>query len=276
MLGLTLLACRPFLHAEPGTAKPAVQRYQMDIVSKAKLTVQKTTQNISADTRFGYSLKRKDREVSIFFDSIKVQVQEDGKAVVDAFQSKDRLIDKVAGTDVTAAKASPEQKKQLAVFGIVLYRYQTDAEGKELARFVTVGKDSKPLVDNGLIANARLFHVRFPGDKERWTCPADINAGNGCLVHGDLTYEKMKGARDAGKIRVKVSGVLTRKEFNLPGGVTMKNVRYQVAGEQTYAPAAREWLTGKLELVTAFDLSRQDQKIGSGSGTMTITLGQAP
>lgn len=282
LLMLCLLACVHLLNAAPKPAKPVVQRYQMDIVSKAKITVEKTTQAIAADTRFCYTLKRQDQEVSICFDSIKLQVQQDGKAHVDTFLSKDRLIDKVKGVDVNLAApwysqeahASDEQKKQMSIFGIVLYRYQTDAEGKELARFVTVGKDSKALVDNGLIANARLFHVPFSPTKQRWTAPADINAGSGCLVHGELSYEKSKGAKDM-PVRVKVAGMLSRKEFNLPGGITMKNIRYQVRGEQTYDPKAREWVAGKLEVVSEFDLSRQDQKLGSGAGTMTITLSQA-
>jgi hypothetical protein len=132
------------------------------------------------------------------------------------------------------------------------------------------------LVDNGLIAGARLFHVKFPATERQWNAPNEVSMGNGGFARGTLTYAKT-GTSASGQTVVKVSGTLVNNLFQPPGkSPAVKNARYVVTGKQTYDSAAGEWTSGDLSIDLSFDLEMDGKLASSAKGVMRVSLRSPP
>jgi hypothetical protein len=158
---------------------------------------------------------------------------------------------------------------------VPLCKIEVDNNDKEVKRTIVAGAGAKTLVDNGLIANAVLFHPAYFTDKDEWQSDAEISMGNGGFAKGKLTYKKVPGGK--GGQAVKVTGTLSNDNFKQPGSpLVIKDVKYVVTGEQTYDSAVKEWVSGKLTLDVAMTMTVDDKTVGTSKGTMIVTLEKPP
>jgi hypothetical protein len=159
-------------------------------------------------------------------------------------------------------------------FDVPLCKIQVDENGKVLKRTIVAGPGAQNLIDNGIVANCLLFHAPFLRDKNQWESDAEVSMGNGGYVKGKLNYTKAERGR--GGQAVKVNGTLTNDRFvQAATGLTATNTKYVVNGEQTYDPAKKEWVTGKLNIDVSFQISAAGQN-GSAKGTMVVGLNDKP
>ncbi|OAI47222.1 hypothetical protein AYO44_09895 [Planctomycetaceae bacterium SCGC AG-212-F19] len=240
----------------------------IDMSMKGKMT---------SDTHFGYTLQRRKNEVAVMCDGFGMKATQDGQPFFEAVLEPGKFFAKEKGevvVDVTPEDANPKLKAMFKdSFGMPLCKFQVDAAGKELKKTITAGPGAKFLANNGVISNTRLFHPSFPEAKDTWTEVREVAAGGPSVAKGELTYEKPKDAKGR-LVTVKVSGVLTAQGIALPGapaGVTSTG-RHSLKGEQVYDRTLKEWVSGKLTDEVAVEVFNKKEKVGSGKGTMTITL----
>jgi hypothetical protein len=213
-----------------------------------KIMIQGQTLNMDAETKFSYTWRRDGEQRVLTCDSLAVKVTLNGQVTQDSTMSRDRFTEKGGATklDVSREDAAPQLREMLEdSFDKPLCTIVVDKDGKELKRAVTAGPGAKALIDNGMIANARLFHVPFPAGADKWQWSNEVSMGNGGFARGNLTYEKTKPAdKNDPLVKVQVAGELTNEEFQAAGGVRIKNAKYQTSGEQSCDRAEKDWSTG--------------------------------
>ncbi len=178
--------------------------------------------NVNFDTVLKYSIERKRQHATLEFDSLRIKISQDGKKVINKHMGKGMLKNG---------------------FGEPVCQLTFDGKGKELERTVVAGPLAKPLVDEGLIADALFFHTEFPSDQDKWKSSKEFSLGNG---RGILKYEKEQGAGEGEKRSVvRVSGVLTNASCKHQA-LVLKNIKYEVSGIQIFDTAIMEWESGDI------------------------------
>jgi hypothetical protein len=175
-----------------------------------------------------------------------------------------------SATDVPYDRAPDPLKKMLSQFDVPAARFSLDAEGGEIGREILLQGDSS-LVENGVVDNARLFHVRFPSGKTEWESPGKLSMGTGHFAQGTLKYVK-EAADEQGLVRVSVSGELKADGKIAEGEV--RNGVYRVSGHQVYDPSRSCWTSGQLEVNVTLDMVAAGQDAGSATGLIKIRLVQ--
>ena len=70
-----------------------------------------------------------------------------------------------------------------------------------------------------------------------------------------------------------MSGTLSKDSYKLPEGpLTIKNAKYVVNGEQHFDPARREWVSGKLTIDVAYEMTDGDRAVASTKGAMVASF----
>jgi hypothetical protein len=258
-----------------GQGPAATHKFKVVILAELSIAKEK---KIAGETTFAYSFQQKKGELAVICDGFQVKALEDGKELLDAEFNKDRLFSKEKGqvvADFKPANAPPKVKQMLQdSFGTPVCKIEVDAAGKELKRTITAGEGAKSLIDHGMIANTRFFHVYFPEDQDRWTSANEVSVGNGQFAKGVLSYEKVKDPKAKDRVTVKVSGTL--KADQLGAAPLQMKAQYVFKGEQVYDRKVKEWVWGKLSADVSIDSFKDKEKVASGSGTMTVTLQMLP
>ena len=209
---------------------------------------------------------------------MKVKASEGEKELMNSFMSRAKFVNTQNGqTQEVPFDQAPDELKSMLKdsFEVPLCKIEVDNNDKEVKRTIVAGAGAKTLVDNGLIANAVLFHPAYFTDKDEWQSDAEISMGNGGFAKGKLTYKKVPGGK--GGQAVKVTGTLSNDNFKQPGSpLVIKDVKYVVTGEQTYDPAVKEWVSGKLTIDVSFQIVFEDDTKVSNKGTMVMTLEKLP
>jgi hypothetical protein len=256
------------------TDKEAAHSFMVKIESKMDMEIQGNKQKLDAYTELRYTWKRSGRERALSLESALVQVKIDGKEIMNNFMSRAKFSNTEQGKtkEVPFEDANEELKKILRdSFDVPVCKLQVDENGKEVKRTIVAGPGAKALIDNGMIANAVLFHSPFPRDQNEWQADAEVSMGQGGYVKGKLAYKKTTGAK-AGQ-SVKVSGTLTNEGFKQQDtALTIKKVNYIVSGEQTYDPAQQEWVSGKLAMDVSFQMATDQAAVGSVKGIMVVSF----
>jgi hypothetical protein len=205
--------------------------------------------------------------------------KQNGQESVNSFMSREKTRDISKGEteEVRFEDAAEELKNRLRdSFGVPVCKLVVDKSGKEIKRTIVAGPGAKTLIENGMIANALLFHTMFPENQYQWQASSEVSMGNGCYARGKLTYLKQANGK-AGQTVVKVSGILLNDSFKKPGTrLTIKKVRYVVNGNQTYDLALREWISGKLSFKVSFLMESNDKPLGSAEGMLLVVLETLP
>jgi hypothetical protein len=248
--------------------------FTVSIASKIESTVNGETQKIEADTKLAYTWRVRGRNRVLSFDSIQVKAVVDGKEIMNQLMSRTGYSVLTEGqTNKSPQLPLSEPRKQLleASFGIPVLAIEFDESGKETKRTNLLDPEKKSLIDRGQIANAVFFHPQFVPDQPQWKADAELSTGGNALVKGKLTYTK--APNQVGGQATRVSGALTNAVVkSLDGPPEMKNVRYEVSGEQTYEPARREWTTGKFSIDVSYQLADGDHSLGAAKGKMLVRL----
>jgi hypothetical protein len=269
---LTLLLLGAFALAA-AQDKKADHSYKVTIASQMDMEAQGQKQKIDADTEIRYTWRRNGKERTLIFDSFSVRAKNDGKEMMNTTMSREKIVNIKQGEkeEMTIEKAPEQVKKMLQdSFGAPVCQLQVDENGKELKRENVSGPDAMRFADQGMIANALLFHPPYPAGKEEWEADSEISMGNGGFAKGKLTYKKIAGKEVQ---LVKVSGTLTKDSYRQLGTpVTFKDVRYVINGEETYDPARQEWTSGKLAIDASFQMTMDDKPLGSAKGKMTLSF----
>jgi len=252
--------------------------FKLTLVSELQMDIQSQKQKVIADTALHYTWKQTGSERTLSFDSVRVKAIVDGKELMATFMSRAKFANRQDGTtDVIPFEKAPVALQKILhdSFGVPLCKLQVDKVGKEVKRELLAGPGAEDFVAKGTMSNAMMFHAPFVPDQNEWDAGAEITLGNGGFVKGNLVYHK--GAVGKGKVPVKVSGTLTNDAYNEPGSpLTIENARYVVNGDQTYDPARREWVSGKLTLDVSFDLSADGNSVGQAKGTIIANLALLP
>jgi hypothetical protein len=277
LAGATSLALILIGTPAPAFAAERSHSFKLRIVAVIDVETQGKNQKVDADTVLKYTWKQRGGERALHFDSALVKAKKDGDPFMDTFMSRARVTNTEAGktTEVSLENAPGELKQMMQdSFGVPLCKLRVDETGKEVKREIVAGPGAKTLLEQGMIANARLFHPPFVPGKDEWSAATEVSMGNGGFAKGELTYKK--GVRARGRQVVKVSGTLTNDGFKSPDTMlTFKNVKYVVSGEQTYDPSAGEWVSGKLLINVLFQLTR-DALVGSAKGNMVLSFDEVP
>jgi hypothetical protein len=252
--------------------------FKFTLVSELAMDVAGQKQKIEADTDLRYTWKQNGEERVLSFDSSRVKANADGKEMLAFYMSREKFATRQEGkTEVVPLdKATPELKRALEdSYGVPLCVVHVDNDGKEFKRDIVAKPGAKDVIDQGLIANAMLFHPPFLTSEKEWTAPAEISMGNGGFAKGDLKYQKA-AAEERGQ-KVIVTGTLSNDGSRPPNSpVSMRVAKYVVHGEQTYDPGKREWVAGKLTMDVSYKMEFDGNPVGGAKGTIVANLNELP
>ena len=197
----------------------------------------------------------------------------DGNLMEESTATRDKLVKTTPdGTQVILVSNAKQEFRDYiaAVFEQPVCVLTLDSDGKAGKVTIPESPASKSPETADLAKNLQFFHTQFPAAKDKWEQERAFSFG---LEHpsGTLTYEKRKPAEDAPNIiPVAVSGALSATLAGKNGDKL--SVTYTLSGEQRYDIAAKQWLSGKLELKFTSDADPANKIPGGYSGTATVTL----
>jgi hypothetical protein len=266
-----LVIVSAILGADPKDA-PAT-KFELKLDSKVDMKIGTESASITGDTSLRYAWQVEGKKRLLTFDNLDVKVLQGSAVLLSAGMSREAFEDRSGpkANVVKAADAPKELREMLQdSFGPVVCTLEVDPDGKETGRKLTDKAGAKALMDQGMVANALIFHPPFSSGKEPWKAKVSVSMGDGGLADGDLTYTPQPGSK-GGEVVVKVEGTL-KKDKHVAGQKTIKNAVYKVTGSQTYSTEKKEWVSGKLDMDVAFDLEIGELAKGSAKGTMNMTL----
>jgi hypothetical protein len=264
------------LTASAGSGQP----YPFKLTLSAFNGTEEVDENKQADTDtiLCYTWTHQGQERILSFDSLQVTVCPSNAPCTRTLTNREKLIHSEGDTTTeTLFEDAPDEVKQTlrASFGVPIFKRQVDESGHELAREVVASPHAQDLIDQGMIANALLFHPPFERATNLWTSTAQISMGNGALATGELTY--WKSTEDTPEQTVEVWGTLINEHFQLPGQpFAINNAQYIIEGEQTFCPARNEWVSGKWEVFVYCIMTWNDKPVYEVTGTVIIRLESIP
>jgi hypothetical protein len=267
------LACGISLPGVVSAHETKTLTFEVTIAGKIDQTISGQKQLIDADTVMKYSYARQHLKEVLSFDFMSVKVAQNQKALMDTYMSRTKFINGIGPAKKEILyKDAPAQLQQMLKdgFDTPICEYDRDKNGGEIKHKIVALPGAKSLIDNGVIANARLFHVMFPQDQKKWQAKNAISMGNGGYARGELTYQKMEAA-DATVSRVQVTGTLINASHKV-GILELKDAKYEVTGEQIYDFAARKWRSGKLDIKVSYTLNVNGKSMGAATGTMLVKM----
>jgi hypothetical protein len=233
-----------------------------------------TRQTVDAHAEVDYSWAERGTARTLYLDRLFIKSAIGGKIEMHAEMSRDAMTTFPDGQPKTvpAATGPPELKAMLeATFGKPLYRF--DSAAKANAATILASGDAKENVTEGIIGQVSLFHPAVPPDRAEWETDAAMEFGSEGVVRGKLHYERApENQQKVGLHRVR--GTLTNPQYAAPGGKSvMKNIRYEVTGEQSFDAAARVWREGKLSVAMTYDMAMPNgAKLGTATGNQVVTF----
>lgn len=260
-----VLGCIGFVHGGDGPAS-----YQLTVSSLLKMENMGRHETLTALTALDYTWKRQGKERVLYFDAADVKASKDGVEGLNLFVSRDTVKGPFGEREF---KDAPEDLKGIMRdgFGAPLCRVAVDEEGKVVKKSMLARDGAKAFLENGVLANAQIFHAPFPANRDKWSGPGEVSVGNGGYVVGDLVYEK-QSTKEA-RTRVSVSGVLKNDSIKpADGPLEYKNVRYEVRGEQLYDNRKQEWIAGELVFEVSYEMALMQKNVGAVKGAMKLKL----
>lgn len=250
------------------------QHFRINIDSTIDMEITGKKQNVTALTELAYQWRKDAKGRTLFLDSTFVKAEMNGQPLMNTLTNAEKFLETKGDkkTEILINDANDELKKILVdSYTAPICVLTVDASGAETERSIVAKEGAKSQIDNGIIANCTMFHPPYFADKQEWERQTEFSAGNGAYVKGNLLYKK--GEKTATGQKVTFSGTLTNPGYLRPGTpLKMENNIYKISGEQTYDPASKEYVSGKLVIDVSFDLSVSDKAIGNAKGKMNLTF----
>ena len=263
-----------YTHASDAERKTA---FKVTSTAKLAMSLPGQKQQIDGDTVLDYVWAKTDNQRELELKSLVVKVNTNGKPTMNSFMSREKFANTVDGKteEIPYEDANDKLKSILkGAFGITLCTITVDKTGREVKRKVTDDPDAKLVIEQGMIANALIFHPPFVPGKGAWKSPAELSMGNGGFAKGELKYQPIEGGDGN---TVTVSGALVNASYAIPNNpLTIKDAKYVVTGEQTYDPKKREWVAGKFAITVTFSMTEGDKPAATAKGKMALTLEEVP
>lgn len=262
-------------------SKPVVSRtYKLSMVSSITMTSDQDSRKSEADTVLSFTVARNGQTESYTCKALFSRVKLDGRELQYADMAADKYATKddngsLTETDLT--KASAELKEMLKdYFATPLATITFDAVGKESGCTVSEKPNLKPLLQNGMLANMRLFLSAYDEKARTWREEKEFGLGKGGFVKGALALTKGEAGKDSkhsGRVDVQMSGVLTADGYKTPNGnTTVRNAKYEIAGMQTWDATLKCWIVGDLGMRVSYDVYEGENKLFTANGNMIAKL----
>lgn len=252
--------------------QPGMERFQLAIESEVRFTPEIGFTDIKAQSICKYALQKNEQKVVLYIESLEVSVCVDGTSTMRTKVDKNGIYSFENGRWVIPPHALPRKvQEQLEdCYAKPICEIILDERGRELERKIVAAPLARPLIEQGMIANTRLFHVMFLPELPKWECSNEISMGYGAYARGILSYEKMPVSLQENRVRVAVRGTLIGDVET--EGMSFRNAVYEVEGEQVYDLVLREWRSGELAVDIKFDIFVYGQASGHATGAMKITM----
>jgi len=248
--------------------------FQINIDSIIDMEITGKKQNVTALTELAYQWRKEAKSRTLFVDSTLVKAEMNGQPLMNTLMNAEKFVETKGDkkTEILTNDANDELKKILLdSYTAPICVLTVDASGLETQRSIVAKEGAKSQIENGIVANCTMFHPPYFADKQQWERQTEFSAGNGAYVKGNLLYKK--GEKTAAGQKVTFSGTLENPGYLRPGTpLKMENNVYKITGEQTYDPASKEYVSGKLVIDISFDLSVSDKAIGNAKGKMNLTF----
>lgn len=250
---------------------------------KSSLTMKRVPQQkdvkpdvIDSVLGFSYRWQSAGLKRTLFFDELSVNVETAGQTIMRNTMSRTGIVDRRSQpASITEYAKAPAALQAILKdsFDSPIFELTLEENGLVAGSQIVAGKGATPLIEQGMIENARLMHPQIPVGQTSWKSMTRISMGNGGFADGELTYTLTEGGKSGQKVNV--TGLLGKEKVVLPGGTSeVQNIRYEVSGSQEFNPASRTWISGQLELKVHFELFEKasDSVVSAADGTMFVTL----
>lgn len=281
VLWLLMVSCPFALCREDKSVGPKSCSLRFRFDSRSKGTIQEnigksteSKQSVSTSTVFEYTLRRTVSDIEVLFHQVSLKTVQDGRETSNIFMSRNVYRSKKNDQweVIQADEADSKLRRMLNdSFESPICRITVDKDNKEIKRVYLARIGAMSIINEKIIANARIFHAPFPKGNTRWTAPVAIPTGGGGTAKGILTYEVIKSGPDlpVRLVPVKVSGEASHERK------TKKQVlktHYNITGKQMFDTKLNEWVEGNWQILLTFDLYQNGRKEGTSSLTMTNIL----
>lgn len=269
--GLLYALCTPLILAAAHSADFA---YSMTLKSDMKMDIGGSKSTVVADTALAYTWKHTPQTQVLSINSMAVKSTSDGKVLMDTSMDVEKFVDGASGAtpETTVIRDAPPELQAMVkdTFEVPIFTRHMGSSGEVTSTEITAKAGAKDFVENGIIANAILFHPIHVAGKDTWKSDAQISMGNGGYAKGQLTYTKIAGKRGS---TYSVSGTLSCVHYQKEGTpVGVSDAVYKVTGVHAYDDAAQAWNSGKFTIALTFELASEKKKLGSAVGTMEATM----
>ncbi len=260
-------------------AGPTDCRYQVTLHSTctAKMPDGQTNE-IGADASIEYTWRFRGNQAELLLHRIEDRTTLGDQPTVCSTRSREQIHAR-RGDEVIVDATQDTAEEPLAAmlqasFDTPLCTMILDDDGREVARQTTVDPGAKMVLDEGVIANTRLFHGPFPAEKKTWQAPAEISMGGGRLAKGTLEYTVLDRppadrVTPPEQVAVRVTGQLAGGDDEGPAGRDL--VTYRFDGTQVYDRKQGCWISGKFDVGVRSEVSSGNDKIVA-DGTTRIEM----
>lgn len=261
--------------------KPVVSRtYKLSMVSSITMTSDQDSRKSEADTVLSFTVERNGQAEAYTCKALFSRMKLDGRELQYADMAADKYATKddngsLSETDLT--KASTELKEMLKdYFSTPLASIALDASGKETGRSVSEKPNLKPLLQNGMLANMRLFLSAYDEKARTWREEKEFGMGKGGFAKGALTLTRTEPGKDdkrPGRVTVQLEGLLAADGYKLSNGnATIRNAKYEVAGSQLWDAGLKCWVAGDVGMRVNYEVYEGENKLFTASGNVIAKL----
>ncbi len=207
--------------------------------------------------------------VDLAVHSAEMTLRQNGQMVVQSRVNRSRFQGRLRpdapALSVSYNQAPPALQELLKTFDTTAASILIDDRAQVVARR---RRGAGPL--HAIIETLLSIQTPMPRDVAAWEAPTQLAMGHGQTARGQLRFVKEgPGATGTGgPIRVKVAGVLEAEGVVV--GNLIKDGRYTVTGEQSYAPQSREWTSARWSVEIQTELANQGTTIAHARGKMLV------
>ena len=259
-------------------------RFRLTMTGHTDMELDGKRHKIGTETVILYRRMRQGHDVNVVCDSVAVKNSSDGAVSYEGYMDRVKTIftGQNGKKQELTAEQDPALRKTLeASFGTILAKLELNDDGAPAKQTINNHPAAKDFVASGMVTNCLLFHAPYSTDasKQKWTRAIEYSMLGGGAATGELTYEKQPdspsetGSGGDKQPSVKVTGSLKAPTLrDSYGRIMARNVQVDIAGQQTFDLATKEWLAGTLTATVNFSLQDGDRGATTAKSATEIKL----